>query len=114
MRLQHLKTLIFSFMSIFLIAAISTSAMASYKKWPLISKGEVRYLKMIKVYDISLFSPSIVNANNILSPNVSKCLKLDYAVNLSVDKFRLATTKVLNRQHKPEYLKTIAKPLERK
>lgn len=112
MRLQHLKTLIFSFMSIFLIAAISTSAMASYKKWPLISKGEVRYLKMIKVYDISLFSPSIVNANNILSPNVSKCLKLDYAVNLSVDKFRLATTKVLNRQHKPEYLKTIAKPLE--
>lgn len=97
---------------VILVSTILSSAFAYTKQWPLHSKGEVRYLKMIKVYDISLYSPNAVKAETILNANVSKCLKLDYAVNLSVDKFRLATTKVLSRQHNVEYLEKIKAPLD--
>lgn len=86
-------------------------ANASTKQWPLRHAGEVRYLKVVKVYDIELYSPSKLTAKNVLNDNISKCLKLDYAVTLSVDKFKLATTKILNQQHSPEYLKTIQEPL---
>jgi len=95
-----------------LFSIVFSSAYASSKQWPLRGKGEVRYLKMIKVYDIGLYSPSILTAENILKPNVSKCLKLDYDVSLSVDKFRLATTEILKRQHSVEYLQTIKTPLD--
>jgi len=100
------------FLSIFILFTLSTTAVASYKQWPLRNKGQVNYMKFIKVYDVSLYSPSNINAKNILNANISKCLKLDYAVNLSVDKFRLATQKILQRQHNQKYLKSIAKPLE--
>lgn len=112
MKKTKIKIFLLALTSSFAISILPGTSLASYKQWPLVSKGEVRYLKMIKVYDISLFSPAKVNANNILNTNISKCLKLDYAVSLSVDKFRLATTKVLNRQHSPSFLKSIERPLE--
>jgi len=112
MKILHVKLPIISLIGILLFCLVSANAAASYKQWPMINKGEVRYLKMIKVYDISLYSPSKITAANVLNANVSKCLKLDYAVDLTVDKFRLATTKILKRQHSPGYLKTIQKPLE--
>ncbi len=97
-----------------LMALISTSnVLSDPNKWPLQAKGEVRYMKFIKVYDASLFSPSKVNANNVLNADVSKCLKLDYAVDLTVDKFRLVTDKILKQQHNPAYLSKIKQPLER-
>jgi hypothetical protein len=95
-----------------LSSLIFSTAHASTDNWPLRAKGEVRYLKFIKVYDASLFSPNDVTAETILNPNVSKCLKLDYAVSLSVDKFRLATNSILNRQHSAEFLTKIKTPLE--
>jgi len=99
---------------IFFTASISyiSSASAYSSQWPLRAKGEVRYLRMIKVYDAALYSPQAVSADTILKPNVSKCLKLDYAVGLSVDKFRLATNKILKRQHPNTYLNKIKGPLE--
>ena len=51
-------------------STILSSAFAYTKQWPLRSKGEVRYLKMIKVYDISLYSPGEIKAETILNPNV--------------------------------------------
>lgn len=93
------------------LAFFSSNAFASTKQWPLQRKGEVRYLKMIKVYDIGLYSPTKVSSKDILKSNISKCLKLDYAVSLTEDKFKLATSKILNRQHSPKYLETIKVPL---
>lgn len=87
-------------------------AHASVAQWPLIASGEVRYLKVIKVYQASLYSPHPIDSNTILNSNISKCLKLDYKVDLTTDKFRLATQKILERQYKPEYLKSIQTPLE--
>ena len=112
--MKTFKTILPLIVMVIVIVAstILSSAFAYTKQWPLRSKGEVRYLKMIKVYDISLYSPGEIKAETILNPNVSKCLKLDYAINLSVDKFRLATTKVLKRQHNSEYLEKIKAPLE--
>ena len=97
--MKTFKTILPLIVMVIVIVAstILSSAFAYTKQWPLRSKGEVRYLKMIKVYDISLYSPGAVRAETILNPNVSKCLKLDCAVNLSVDKFRLATTKEIGR-----------------
>ena len=110
--LKHSIKPVSAFLIMVAISIISSSTSASVKQWPLRSKGEVRYLKMIKVYDIGLYSPSKISAKTILQPNISKCLKLDYAVSLSVDKFRLATTKILLRQHSSEYLATIKSPLD--
>ncbi len=101
-----------AFLLMIAISVFSSSAIASVKQWPIRSKGEVRYLKMIKVYDISLYSPGEISAKTILQPSISKCLKLDYAVNLSVEKFRLATTKILKRQHSSEFLEKIKNPLD--
>ena len=94
------------------LGSISTIANASTKQWPLQSKGEVRYLSIFKVYDIGLYSPGKVTSKNILNKNISKCLKLDYVVNLTEDKFRLATFEILQRQHSAEYLQKIKVPLE--
>jgi len=112
MRFINIKTIHISFAGLLAISLMTSVASASYKQWPMVSKGEVRYLKMIKVYDISLFSPTKITADNVLNTNVSKCLKVDYAVDLTVDKFRLATNKILQRQHSPDYLKSIQQPLE--
>lgn len=94
------------------LAAIFYSSTVHAADWPERAKGEVRYLKFIKVYDISLHSPTIISAKTILEPNISKCLKLNYAVDLSVDKLRLATAKILQRQHSADYLNNIKQPLE--
>jgi len=111
MRHYSIKTVSLSIITLMLLLSVSSTAIASYKQWPLRNKGVVKYMRMIKVYDISLYSPSLITANNVLNPNVSKCLKLDYAVNLTVDKFRLATDKVLKRQHDQAYLNSIKEPL---
>ena len=94
------------------LSTAMTNANASIKQWPLHSKGEIRYLKIFKVYDIGLYTPNKVTATNILNTNISKCLKLDYAVDLTEDKFRLATSTILQRQHSSEYLEKISGPLE--
>ena len=94
------------------LLSFSLSALAYSDKWPLRASGEVRYLKFIKVYDISLFSPRELSAETILRADVSKCLQLNYTVDLSVDKFRLATQKILKQQHNDVYLASIKGPLE--
>jgi len=90
---------------------LSFEAIASIKQWPLKRQGEVRYLGVVKVYDIGLYSPSNISSDNILDSNISKCLKLDYAVNLTQDQFKLATSKILKRQHSAEFLASIDAPL---
>ena len=108
--MNKIPNIVQSFLMLILILsnfALISSSYAYTKQWPLRSMGEVRYLKMIKVYDIGLYSPSELSPKTILEKNISKCLKLKYAVDLSVDKFRLATKKILQRQHSPEHLANI-------
>lgn len=62
-------------------------------------QGEVLYLGLIKVYDATLSVSNNANRANVLAADVSRCLKLDYVVELSADKFELAANTILERQH---------------
>jgi hypothetical protein len=75
-------------------------------------QGEVRYLGFIKVYDAFLYAPPGAAANDILSENCSRCLKLEYNVRLTVDNFIEAADKVLLRQHDRATLDLIRPQLE--
>ena len=71
--------------------------------------GEIRYLGFIKVYEATLFAPPDAMKNDILADDCSRCLKLDYAVDLSVDNFIEAGETVLKKQQS-ETILAIIKP----
>lgn len=74
--------------------------------------GEIRYLGFIKVYDAALFAPPEAMKNDILAGDCSRCLKLDYAVDLTVDNFVEAGEKVLKKQHSETVLASIKPQLD--
>lgn len=96
-----------------LFFAVSNSAWAIIPA-NLVKKGggEVRYLKVIKVYDAALYTLDGARKQDILKPNTSRCIAIDYKVNLSVDKFILAAQTVLNRQHDADRLKAVKPQIE--
>jgi len=73
-------------------------------------QGTAYYMKVFKVYDAQLHVGANATKANILEPNVSRCLRLNYAVDLTVDKFVLAANTVLQRQHSAAQLQRV-KPL---
>lgn len=74
--------------------------------------GEIRYLGFIKVYDATLFAPPEAMKNDILTDDCSRCLKLEYAVGLSVDNFIEAGETVLKKQHSETVLASIKPQLD--
>lgn len=68
------------------------------------SQGNVYYLQFIKVYTASLLTQNGIDLQNILDPDISKCLKLDYDVSLTSENFIEGADTVLARQHSAEYL----------
>ena len=75
-------------------------------------KGEALYLGVIKVYDAELFVSPDASRTTVLDAEVSRCLTLDYAVELSADKFSLAAETVLKRQHDAATLASIQPQLD--
>ncbi len=76
------------------------------------SSGIVRYLGLIKVYDASLYTYKSVPGENILEPDISKCLKLVYNVSLTSDNLIEGANTVLRRQHEPAVLSSITPLIE--
>jgi hypothetical protein len=70
-------------------------------------QGQVRYLGFIKVYDASLYTENTTAGNDILDPDVSKCLELKYHVSLTPENFIEGADTVMSRQHPAEYLDSI-------
>lgn len=68
------------------------------------SQGNVYYLKFIKVYTASLLAQVNTDLHNILDPDISKCLKLEYDVSLTSENFIEGANTVLARQHSTEQL----------
>lgn len=64
-----------------------------------VGQGEAFYLGVIKVYDAQLSVSANASRTTVLDASVSRCLKLDYAVELTADKFALAADTILKRQH---------------
>lgn len=77
-----------------------------------VGQGEAFYLKVIKVYDAQLSVSSNASRDTVLDANVSRCLKLDYAVDLTADKFALAADTILKRQHDAATLQQLKPQLE--
>ena len=77
-----------------------------------IGKGEVRYMGLIKVYDASLFASQTTTGGKVLDTEISKCLILNYAVPLTIDKFIRGAEMVLQRQHSKEDLRAVRQQID--
>ena len=73
----------------------------------LAGKGNGFYKGVIKVYQAELTVSPQASRQTVLSPDILRCLQLDYAVDLEADKFILAANTVLERQHSPATLQRV-------
>lgn len=69
-----------------------------------LGQGEAYYLGFIKVYDVSLYGSGLTSEQNILNRDVSKCLHIQYAVDIEKDDFIEAANTILNRQFSEKQL----------
>lgn len=94
-----------------LLFVTTTNSQAIIDSMQLRGEGNVYYLGFIKVYDASLLIKNDTNAVNILDPQISKCLKLEYDVSLTSENFIEGANTVLGRQHSVERLNTLKKEI---
>lgn len=69
-----------------------------------LGQGKAYYLGFIKVYDVSLYGSELTSKQHILSRDVSKCLHIEYAVDIEKDDFVEAANTILNRQFSEKQL----------
>lgn len=77
-----------------------------------LGKGQAYYLKFIKVYDATLYWLENLEEKNILSSDVSKCLALEYSVDVEKNDFITAAKSVLSRQFSKEQLAAVDSEIE--
>jgi len=95
------------------MAILPLSASAAPGSMNLVGSGEVFYLGFIKIYDAELYTQNPGDTSRILSPDISKCLKLDYNVSLKPSDFVKGATMVLSRQHSSDDLDLIRPHMNR-
>lgn len=83
---------------------VPTTVMAIPEDMELLGTGKAKYLGVITVYDAALFVRIKEGPQDILSPDTSRCLKLDYAVEVSSEDFIRAADTILRRQHDKDKL----------
>lgn len=81
-----------------------TTVMAIPEDMELLGTGKAKYLGVITVYDAALYVRNKEGSEDILSADTSRCLKLDYAVEVSAEDFIRAADTILRRQHKKDKL----------
>lgn len=74
-------------------------------------KGVISYLGFIDVYEAALYTEKRDDIVNILDPELSKCLRLDYKVSLSPEDFIKSADTVLKRQHQSQTLDRVAREI---
>jgi hypothetical protein len=92
---------------------LPTASMAMLDDMELVGEGKAKYLGFITVYDAALYARGPIASGNILGPETSRCLKLDYAVTVSAEDFILAADTVLERQHDGGKLAAVAAEIDR-
>jgi hypothetical protein len=103
----------FSLLVIFFsIIFIADTSNGDPSKMIQIGSGSVHYLGIIKVYDATLSVNQAVPKERILGDEVSKCLKLEYAVSLTVEDFIKGAEMVLQRQHSKEIISEAREPID--
>lgn len=71
------------------------------------SSADIRYLGIFKVYTAYLYTAPSLASDLLLDSSSSRCLKLDYSVDLTVDNFIEAADTILQRQHEPGTLAAV-------
>ncbi len=99
---------LFCIVSLLLSSPLSATMPAGLE---LSGSGEIRYLGIFKVYGVSLYASRNSSPDNILQPNNSRCLQLEYTVELSVENFIEAADTILARQHDQQTLASVRKEL---
>lgn len=98
---------------LFGLCLLTTTALADIPQGlKLAGQGDGLYKGIIKVYRAELTSSPQAKRATILNPEVSRCLKLQYAVDLGADKFILAANTVLKRQQDAQTLQRLQPQLE--
>jgi hypothetical protein len=69
-----------------------------------IGQGKAYYLGFITVYNASLYSDESERSVDILDADISKCLHLEYTVDIGRKDFIMAADTVLQRQFTPDQL----------
>lgn len=85
----------------------ATTSMAIPDDMEMVGEGKAKYLGMITVYDAALYTREKTAPADILSAEVSRCLKLDYAVEVSAEDFIKAADTILRRQHDDKRLRRV-------
>ena len=86
---------------------LPTTSMAIPDDMEMVGEGKAKYLGMITVYDAALYTREKKAPADILSPEISRCLKLDYAVEVSAEEFIKAADTILHRQHDTDRLRRV-------
>lgn len=77
-----------------------------------LGQGNAYYLGFIKVYQATLFGDPSDDAETLLSDDTSKCLHLEYAVDVTKKQFIEAAETVLERQFSAQRLEQVRKGIE--
>lgn len=96
----------------FSLIVIAETCIGDPSKLIQVGSGTVHYLGIIKVYDATLSVNQVVLKENILDPEISKCLKLEYAVSLTVEDFIQGAEMVLQRQHSKERVSLVREQID--
>ena len=67
-------------------------------------EGTIRWMGIFKVYDAALYTSKNLQAETILADNISKCLVLNYDLDLSANDIIKGANVVLERQNSAETL----------
>ncbi|MBM9605318.1 chalcone isomerase family protein [Desulfopila inferna] len=94
--------------ALFLMAILlPKTTMAIPVDMELVGAGKAKYLGFVTVYDAALYVRSKEGMEEILSPATSRCLKLDYEIEVSAEDFIRAADTILRRQHDEDKLSRV-------
>lgn len=102
------------YFSFLLLLFFVSSVAASFNPSTMVlrGRGEIRYLGFIKVYEAALYTAENVTRATLLDASSSRCLKLTYGVDLTVEDFIEAAEKVLAKQHEETSLGAVQKEID--
>lgn len=83
----------------------SATASAQIETMQLRGEGDVRFLGFVKVYDAYLYTKDSNVETDVLAPEISKCLKLQYYVSLTPENFIEGANTILSGQYSAARLK---------
>lgn len=100
------------FILIVQVLFFSVASAAPIEEMQLKGQGGVKFLGFVKLYDAYFYTENINSNTDALSPEVSKCLKLQYDVSLKKEDFIEGANTILSNQHPREKIDSFTSELD--